>query len=574
MKKAVIYARYSSDSQTEQSIDGQLRVCREFAEKENIKIVDTYIDRAMTGTNDHRPDFQRMLRDSKKKGFDFVLVYKFDRFARSRHDSAVNKAILSRNGVKVISATEQISDTPEGIILEGMLESFAEYYSAELSQKVRRGRKESRIKGLFVGGRKPFGYCVEDKVVKINEKQAEIVRQVYNDYISGMRLKDIAGKLNKQGIKTNNGKDFNINQVSRMLRSPFYCGKVYADDTVYTNIYPPIIDEELFDKVNKSLQTGKKTAAQKKAPIPFILSGKLVCGKCKANMTGDSGTGRNGVHYYYKCVNRKRKHSCDKKSVEKDYIENYVVSVTKEFLKNNKQLKELSQMVADVFNDYIGKDVVLNSLNAQMSEIDRKLNNMANAIANGIFSKTTNQKLNELEQEKENLEIKIAQQQAKSITPLDADKVYKWFLSFQNIDISDKLACKRMIDMFVNKIVLYDGYFDIYFNSSDDESKNIKLENVEDYTEIEKEQSGSDCSRLVLVVGLEPTRCCQHRILSPTRLPFHHTSIRLYVVVARLILAHFATHLKKFLMYFCYTLTVVSPISYYILGTLNLVYQK
>ena len=143
MKKAVIYARYSSDSQSEQSIDGQLRVCREYAERENIKIVDTYIDRAMTGTNDHRPDFQRMLRDSKKKGFDYVLVYKFDRFARSRHDSAVNKAILNRNGVKVISATEQISDTPEGIILEGMLESFAEYYSAELSQKVKLGRKES-----------------------------------------------------------------------------------------------------------------------------------------------------------------------------------------------------------------------------------------------------------------------------------------------------------------------------------------------------------------------------------------------------------------------------------------------
>ena len=504
MKKAVIYARYSSDSQSEQSIDGQLRVCKEYAERENIKIVDTYIDRAMTGTNDHRPDFQRMLRDSKKKGFDYVLVYKFDRFARSRHDSAVNKAILNRNGVKVISATEQISDTPEGIILEGMLESFAEYYSAELSQKVKRGRKESRIKGLYVGGRVPFGYTVEDKIVKINEKQADIVRQVYNDYISGMRLKDIAIKLKKQGVKTNNGNDWTINQISRMLRSPYYCGKVYADNTVYTNIYPPIISEELFDRVNKSLQTGKRTAAQKKAPTPFILSGKLVCGKCKANMTGDSGTGRNGIHYYYKCVNRKRKHTCDKKGVEKDYIENYVVCAVKEFLKHNRQLKELSQAVADIFNEYIGKDVVLNSLNAQMKEIDRQLNNLANAVANGIFSKTTNQKLNELEQEKEDLEIKIARQKAKTITPLDADKVYNWFLSFQNIDTTDKLACRRMIDMFVNKIVLYDDYFNIYFNTSDDESKNIKLDNSEDFEEIEKEQpSGSDCSHLAPLIGLE-----------------------------------------------------------------------
>ena len=255
---------------------------------------------------------------------------------------------------------------------------------------------------MYVGGRVPFGYTVEDKIVKINEKQAAIVRQVYNDYISGMRLKDIATKLKKQGIKTNSCNDWTINQISRMLRSPYYCGKVFADNTVYTNIYPPIISEELFDRVNKSLQTGKRTAAQKK-------------------------------------------------------------------------------------------------------EVDRQLNNLVNAVANGIFSKTTNQKLNELEQEKEDLEIKIARQKAKTIIPLDADNVYNWFLSFQNIDTTDKLACKRMIDMFVNKIVLYDDYFDIYFNTSDDENKNIKLDNLEDFEEIEKEQpSGSDCSHLVRITGFEP----------------------------------------------------------------------
>ena len=166
---------------------------------------------------------------------------------------------------------------------------------------------------------------------------------------------------------------------------------------------------------------------------------------------------------------------------------------------------------------------MLNSLNAQMKEINRQLNNLANAVANGIFSKTTNQKLNELEQEKEDLEIKIARQKTKTITPLDVDKVYNWFLSFQNIDTGDKLACKRMIDMFVNKIVLYDDYFDIYFTTSDDESKNIKLDNQEDFEEIEKEQpSGSDCSRLVQKMGVEPTRCCHHRYLKPARLPFRH----------------------------------------------------
>ena len=149
---AVIYARYSSSSQQEQSIDGQIRVITEFAERQGYRIIDTYIDKAMTGTNDDRPDFQRMISASFRKDFDYVIVYKLDKFSRSRYDSAVHKRTLRNNGVKVISATESISDTPEGIMFESIIEGYNEYYSAELSAKVRRGLKESRIKGNFTGG--------------------------------------------------------------------------------------------------------------------------------------------------------------------------------------------------------------------------------------------------------------------------------------------------------------------------------------------------------------------------------------------------------------------------------------
>ncbi len=157
MKKTVIYARYSSDNQTEQSIEGQMRVCKEYAEKNDFIIVNEYVDRAMTGTNDKRPALQQMLYDSKKKGFQYVLVYKLNRFSRSRYDSAINRAVLEKNGVKLLSVTEPISDTPEGIILDSMLTGMAEYYSAELSQK---------------GGRTPYGYNVKDKKLSINEQQA------------------------------------------------------------------------------------------------------------------------------------------------------------------------------------------------------------------------------------------------------------------------------------------------------------------------------------------------------------------------------------------------------------------
>ena len=124
METAVIYARYSSDNQTEQSIEGQLRVCQEYAKNNDILLLDTYIDRAMTGTNDNRADFQRMLKDSARNHWDYVLVYKIDRFSRNKYETAIHKKTLKDNGTRLLSATEYIPDSPEGIILESMLEGF------------------------------------------------------------------------------------------------------------------------------------------------------------------------------------------------------------------------------------------------------------------------------------------------------------------------------------------------------------------------------------------------------------------------------------------------------------------
>ena len=160
--KAVIYARYSSDNQREESIEGQLRECKEYADKNGITILCSYIDRALSAKTDNRPEFQKMVQDSAKGLFDTVLVWKLDRFARNRYDSAHYKAVLRRNGVKVVSATENISDGPEGIILESMLEGMAEYYSAELAQKINRGLTENALKGKNNGGGIPLGYQLTD----------------------------------------------------------------------------------------------------------------------------------------------------------------------------------------------------------------------------------------------------------------------------------------------------------------------------------------------------------------------------------------------------------------------------
>ena len=198
MTNIVIYARYSSEKQTEQSIEGQLRVCREFAQKKGFNIVHEYIDRALTGTNDNRPSFQQMIADSSKQTFENVLVYKLDRFSRNKYDNAVYKHKLQLNGVKVISATEPISNTPEGALMEGLLEMFAEMYIKDLSEKVKRGMKESVLKGNFIGGSVLFGYHVENKKVIINEEQSKIVKKIYEDYIGGKSKKQINEELNQQ----------------------------------------------------------------------------------------------------------------------------------------------------------------------------------------------------------------------------------------------------------------------------------------------------------------------------------------------------------------------------------------
>ena len=142
----VIYARYSSDNQREESIEGQIRENTAFAEKNGIVIVGHYIDRAVSAKTDNRPEFQRMICDSAKKTFDVVIVWKLDRFSRNRYDSAKYKAALKKNNVRVVSATEAISEGAEGIILESVLEGMAEYYSADLAEKVTRGLTENAWK--------------------------------------------------------------------------------------------------------------------------------------------------------------------------------------------------------------------------------------------------------------------------------------------------------------------------------------------------------------------------------------------------------------------------------------------
>ena len=231
---AVIYARYSSDRQREESIEGQLRECTEYARKNNLTLLGTYVDRALSARTADRPDFQRMIADSAKGIFDVVLVWKLDRFSRDRYDSAHYKHILKKNGVRLISIKENISDGPEGIILESMLEGYAEYYSAELSQKIRRGQQDNAIKCMNNGGNTPLGYYVDKATGKldIDPETAPYVRELFSRYADGERLTVLQAEMAQRGLRSKWGNPYSISVLSNLLKNRKYIGEYKYGDVI------------------------------------------------------------------------------------------------------------------------------------------------------------------------------------------------------------------------------------------------------------------------------------------------------------------------------------------------------
>ena len=433
-KRVVIYARFSSHSQTEQSIEGQLRECYEYAKRQDLLVVAEYIDRALTGTTDKRPEFLRMIEDSKKKTFDYVLVYQLDRFARNRYDSANYKAKLKKNGVRVLSAKENITEDASGILIEGVLESMAEYYSAELSQKVKRGIRESYEKGYFIGGYGLFGYDIVDKKWTINSYEADIVRDIFTRYKNGEKAKEIIARLNGQGIKTKAGSSFNMNSLARIIRNEKYIGKVTSHGTVYTNVIPPIVDEELFYECNVIMDKHKHKPRDSKSEQPYILSGKLFCGNCGTLMTAEGGTSQTGRQYhYYKCFTRKRnKGQCKKNSVSKQYIEDLVFEKTVDYILSPDIIDTIARSVTDNFNQGLEKSNTLILLEKELANVEQALNSFLSAIAAGIVTKSTKERMLSLEAQKEELENKIELEKQQNIPPLKYETVRAFLYYFAN----------------------------------------------------------------------------------------------------------------------------------------------
>ena len=468
MKNAIIYARYSSDKQTDQSIEGQLRVCNEYAERNGLTIVDTYIDRATTGTNDNRPSFQRMLADSDKPViWDIVLVYAIDRFGRNAIEIAVNKQRLKKNGKTLISATQRTSDNIDGtknldgILLENVYIGLAEYFSAELAQKVSRGLRENREKGLYTGGSLTYGYKVENKKVYIYEDQANIVREIFTMYANGHLVPEIRQSLNDRGILNNSGKPFLNNAIYDMLHNKKYIGIYEVNGNIYDNIFPPIVTKDLFDQVQR--KTRRNKLGQKSKGAEFLLKGKIVCGYCGKHINGESGTSCTGkVEYYYKCISKKKnKNNCHKATVRKEYLENIVLDMAMEIFTSQVDLDLICDEIIRVNRKSIADHSTLNLLLEQKAKAEKSMANVMKAIEEGIIYDVTKNRVKELQEQLDDLSAKILAEQHKQENGITREEAMEYLTSGVR-DLSPQL----LIDLMVNKIELFDDEIIVWFNYS------------------------------------------------------------------------------------------------------------
>ena len=472
----VIYARYSSDNQQESSIEGQLSECYDFASKKNIKIIGEYIDRAYSGKTDNRPGFKKMIRDASKKSFNCILIYKIDRFARDTAIFAVYKKELSKLGIKVISVKEDIGEGVSGRLIEGFYELLAEHYSLNLAQNVERGMNVQAKKHKFLGGPRPLGYNITKELdYVINEDEAKIIHIIFDKYENNEKIKDIVKWFYDSGIRNVHGNKITHNGIITILTNEKYIGTYKWSSYAKEGVLPQIIEKTQFDNVQKMLATSKRTAPREKTQgVNYILTGKLFCGECGEKMMGDCSKKKNNIYRYYTCYNQKRKEKtskekCKSRSIPKEYLESLVINDIKRILfKDSKELQALLKETIKVFKENSESLCELDSIKVSLNEVNKKIENMIIAIENGIITKTTQKRLLELENQKEQLELTLNKKQ------LAIDEIDENYIRYRLEKLSES-NIEAIISMFVVAVYVYNDYVEIIYTFDFNNTNNTSI---------------------------------------------------------------------------------------------------
>lgn len=495
MNRAVVYARFSSDNQRDESIDAQLRAINEYADKNNIKIVNQFIDRAKSATSYKRPEFQNMIKfcEADTTGISMVIVHKLDRFSRDKYDSAMYKQKLKVKGIRVVSVLENLDNSPESLILESVIEGMAQYYSANLAREVAKGQRENGLRAMHNGGDAPLGYDVtNDKRYAINKEEAQAVKIIFDMYVNGYSYSNIIDKLNDLGYKTKRGNKFGKNSLHGILSNEKYTGVYVFNKTQRKGIngkrnghkqksedeiikveggMPQIIGKDIFIQAQEMMQKRKKAPGSHKAITLYLLTGIIKCGECGHAMQGNKRKDKYGNDYIsYRCGCRKQKRDCKNKEIKREYLEEFVLTELEEHVLNDNAIpalsKELNERLKTKSND---NHEMLNNLRNKLDKVNKEIENILTAIMSGIMNSMLKDKLDELEQVKLNLDLKINELsiESNSVESVDIteDQIRNMFGRFKEFVLTRNLPeCKKFISDYVKEVVVYRDHVEVIFN--------------------------------------------------------------------------------------------------------------
>ena len=495
MNRAVVYASFRSDHQRDESIDAQLRAINEYADKNNIKIVNQFIDRAKSATSDKRPEFQNMIKfcEADTTGISMVIVHKLDRFSRDKYDSAMYKQKLKVKGIRVVSVLENLDNSPESLILESVIEGMAQYYSANLAREVAKGQRENGLRAMHNGGDAPLGYDVtNDKRYAINKEEAQAVKIIFDMYVNGYSYSNIIDKLNDLGYKTKRGNKFGKNSLHGILSNEKYTGVYVFNKTQRKGIngkrnghkqksedeiikveggMPQIIGKDIFIQAQEMMQKRKKAPGSHKAITLYLLTGIIKCGECGHAMQGNKRKDKYGNDYIsYRCGCRKQKRDCKNKEIKREYLEEFVLTELEEHVLNDNAIpalsKELNERLKTKSND---NHEMLNNLRNKLDKVNKEIENILTAIMSGIMNSMLKDKLDELEQVKLNLDLKINELsiESNSVESVDIteDQIRNMFGRFKEFVLTRNLPeCKKFISDYVKEVVVYRDHVEVIFN--------------------------------------------------------------------------------------------------------------
>ena len=501
----VIYARYSSHNQKEESIEQQIDECQLYAKENGITVTHIYADKAVSGRTDKRTQFQRMMRDAEKCAFDVVIAYKSNRISRNMYNALSTESKLDNYGIQVLYAKETFGNTAAGRFALRTMMNVNQFYSENMAEDIKRGMKDN-AEACKVNGSLPYGYKKgEDGKYAIDEPRAAVVREIFEKYLKGVPNSEICASLNARGITTKTGGPWGKSSFHRMFFNERYIGIYEHSGIRVEGGVPAIVSKEVFYAVQERAKSKPNPmGVRRRGRADYLLTGKLLCGECKHPMIGVSGTSATGdLHYYYTCDSRHSGGECKKANVRRDFIEKLVLEMTLECLSDANIIDFLVKGYADL-RKQIEEESDVPLMETELANKKKSLSNILKAIEAGIFNDTTSERMKELEYEIHELEKELELQKLYFEKAPTEDELRFYLEELGSGNIKNRDLKRDIINTFIRAIHLWNDRIEIEYNFTAGGPDNL----TRSYAYKEKGQSAS------ISANSGRGEKCSHRVTS------------------------------------------------------------